>query len=281
VPNQQQSEAWNGAESAHYVDHADRYDRQLAPLTEALLGRAALEPEHCVLDVGSGSGATTLAAARVASHVIGVDISEPLTQVARSRAGGAVNAEFLVADAQTHQFEAAAFDVIISQFGLMFFDDPHTAFTNLRAGLAPGGRIVFTTWRGLGDNEWLMPVARAVAEHAELPDLGGLARGGGMFALQDDREVTHLLRRTGFDEVSIDAISPDLVVGGGGSAADSASFLLGTGIVRGLLGRLDPDQRELAVAQIHSELEHHHEPGVGVRLRAGAWLVEARREVQR
>ena len=37
APNRNQSEAWNGGESVHYVTHADRYDRQLAPFTEALL----------------------------------------------------------------------------------------------------------------------------------------------------------------------------------------------------------------------------------------------------
>lgn len=68
IPNQQQSEAWNGAESMHYVDHADRYDRQLAPVTEALVARAGIEPGHRVLDVGSGSGATTLEAAKVAEE---------------------------------------------------------------------------------------------------------------------------------------------------------------------------------------------------------------------
>ena len=85
IPNQQQSEAWNGAESMHYVDHADRYDRQLAPVTDALIGQAGIEPGHRVLDVGSGSGVTTFAAARLASHVVGVDISEPLTRVAHDR----------------------------------------------------------------------------------------------------------------------------------------------------------------------------------------------------
>jgi ubiquinone/menaquinone biosynthesis C-methylase UbiE len=89
IPNQQQSEAWNGAESMHYVDQADRYDRQLAPVTDALIARAGIERGHRVLDVGSGSGVTTLEAARVASHVLGVDISEPLTRVARDRARSA------------------------------------------------------------------------------------------------------------------------------------------------------------------------------------------------
>lgn len=274
--NQQQSEAWNGPESAHYVDQADRYDRQLAPVTDALLERAGLEPWHQVLDVGSGSGVTTLAAAQVAARVVGVDISEPLTRVARERARGVGNVGFLVADAQTHRFEAAAFDVVISQFGLMFFDEPATAFANLRHALADGGRIVFTAWRCLGDNEWLAPVARAVAQHAEVPDLGGLANGGGMFAMRDDREIADLLGSTGFADIDVAPISPTLLVGGGGSVAESAAFLFGMGIVRGLVSRLDHDQRALATERIGAELEQRYEPGAGVKLGAGVWLVRAR-----
>lgn len=280
IPNQQQSEAWNGPESAHYVDHADRYDRQLAPVTDALFARAGIEPGHRVLDVGSGSGVTTLLAARVAHHVVGVDISEPLTDAARERASGVGNAEFLVADAQIHRFEAATFDLIISQFGLMFFDDPVSAFTNLRHALAEDGRIVFTTWRCLADNEWLAPAVRAVAQYAEVPDLGGLANGGGMFAMKDDREIVDLLERTGFAEVVVEPLSPSLLIGGGGAVEECAGFLLGTGIVRGLLSRLDDDQRVLAAATIRAELEDRHEPGAGVTLGAGVWVVRARAAAQ-
>jgi SAM-dependent methyltransferase len=229
-----------------------------------------------VLDVGSGSGVTTFAAARVASHVLGVDISEPLTRVAHDRARGAAsNTEFIVADAQTHQFDVAAFDVVISQFGLMFFDDPVAAFANLRQAISDDGRIVFTTWRCLGDNEWLAPVVRAVAEHAEVPDLGGLANGGGMFALKDDVEITALLQATGFTDVVVEPISPALLLGGGGSLEECLTFLLGTGIVRGLLSRLDDRQREDAIGTVRAELERRHEADVGVRMAAGVWLVTA------
>lgn len=279
IPNRQQSEAWNGPESAHYVDHADRYDRQLTPVTAAVIESAGFEPGQRVLDVGSGSGATTIAAARVVASAVGVDISEPLTAVAVQRAGdaGLDNAEFLVADAQTHDFGDSVFDLVISQFGLMFFDDPVTAFANLRRALAPGGRIVFSTWRCLADNEWLAPVCCAVAEHAEVPDLGGIANGGGMFALKDDREIRALLEEVGFADVAVEPISPSLLLGGGGTVEECTHFLLGTGIVRGLLSRLDDEQRDRAVERIGDELRNRHVPGEGVRLDAGVWLVSARR----
>ncbi len=275
--NQQQSEAWNGPESAHYVNHADRYDRQLAPFADALLDHARIEPGHSVLDVGCGSGATTIAAARVAGHAVGADLSAPLLAVARERARAAAvtNTEFVVADAQTHSFGEGSTDRVISQFGVMFFDDPVTAFTNLRRSLAPEGRAAFVCWQGLTANEWLMIVGRVVAEHAELPRLGGRAGGPGMFALQDPDEITELLAAAGFADVDVEPCTPTLVLGGGGTLDESVEFLLGAGIVRGLLERVPPEARTGAVASIGDELGAYYEPGVGIRVGASAWLVSA------
>ena len=86
APNTKQFEAWNGGESVHYVDHAVRYDHQLAPFTEALLEQVGLTPRRSLLDVGCGCGALTLAAARIADSAVGVDFSAPLTEVASERA---------------------------------------------------------------------------------------------------------------------------------------------------------------------------------------------------
>jgi ubiquinone/menaquinone biosynthesis C-methylase UbiE len=108
----------------HYVDHADRYDRQVAPFTEALLEQVRLTPHRSLLDVGCGSGALTLAAARIADSAVGIDIFASLIEIASERACTAQigNVEFVVADAQTYAFAPGTFDLVVSQFGLMFFD---------------------------------------------------------------------------------------------------------------------------------------------------------------
>lgn len=216
-PNQGQTEAWNGGESVHYVSHADRYDRQLAPFTEALLEHARLGPNDTVLDIGCGCGVTTLQAAQSARAVLGVDISHPLVGIAtdRARAAALNKASFVVADAQTHPFGEREFDVLISQFGLMFFDDPEGGFENLRNALAPGGRAAFISWQDLGANEWLMVVGRAVARYVDLPDLGGRAGGAGMFALKKPDEVTALLIGVGFTQVAIEPVSTTILLAGG------------------------------------------------------------------
>jgi ubiquinone/menaquinone biosynthesis C-methylase UbiE len=276
APNQKQSEAWNGGESVHYVDHADRYDRQLAPFTEALLDQVR-PTERSVLDVGCGCGALTLALAHIAESVVGVDISAPLTQIAseRARAARVNNVEFVVADAQTHAFRSGTFDLVVSQFGLMFFDDPVGALSNLHGSLVPDGRLAFVSWQGLAANEWLTVISSELADRVEIPEFGGLAKGPGMFALMDQDETSTLLGQAGFTQVGFEALAPMILIGGGGTVDESMDFLLGMGMVRGLVGLAETDAYEEVVEAVRLSLIEHYQPGVGVRLGASAWMVTA------
>ena len=278
APNKKQFEAWNGGESVHYVDHTERYDRQLAPFTEALLEQIRLTPYQSLLDVGCGCGALTLAAARFAESAVGVDISTPLTEVASERASraGIDNVEFVVADAQTHAFAPGTFDLVVSQFGLMFFDDPVGAFSNLRRSLAPGGRLAFVSWQGVPANEWLAVIASQVARYVEIPEFGGLSKGPGMFALRDQDETTDLLEAAGFTEVGIEALAPTILIGGGGTVDQSMEFLLGMGMARGLVGLAGTDAHDEVVEAVRLALTERYEPSIGVQVGAGAWIVTAR-----
>ena len=277
APNEKQYEAWNGGESVHYVAHADRYDRQLAPFTEALLEQVRLTPHRSVLDVGCGCGALTLAAARIADSAVGVDISVPLTEVASERARKAQidNVEFVVADAQTYAFAPDTFDLVVSQFGVMFFDDPVRAFSNLRRSLAPGGGLAFVSWQGLPANKWLTVIASEVAKHVEIPEFGGLSRGPGMFALMDRDETTALLESAGFTEVALESLAPTILIGGGGTVDQAMEFLLGMGMVRGLVGLAGTDAHEEVVEAVRLSLTERYEPGVGVQFETSAWMVTA------
>jgi ubiquinone/menaquinone biosynthesis C-methylase UbiE len=277
APNNEQFEAWNGGESVHYVDHADRYDLQLAPFSEALLEQVRRAGHRSLLDVGCGCGAFTLAAARIADSAVGVDFSAPLTDVAseRARTGLIDNVEFVVADAQTYAFAPETFDVVLSQFGLMFFDDPVGAFSNLRRSLVPGGQLAFVSWQGLPANEWLMVIASEVAKRVEVPEFGGLSGGPGMFALKDQDETEALLEAVGFTEVAFESLAPTILIGGGGSVEQSMDFLFGMGMVRGLVGLAGTDAQDEVVEAVRLSLTERYESGVGVRLGAGAWMVTA------
>jgi ubiquinone/menaquinone biosynthesis C-methylase UbiE len=96
--------------------------------------------------VGCGNGAISLEAARAvgpSGQVTGLDLSAPMLEVARRRAEEqGLNVDFVRCDAQTASFDQP-FDVVLSRFGVMFFDNPGVAFANLAKATRPGGRLCF------------------------------------------------------------------------------------------------------------------------------------------
>jgi SAM-dependent methyltransferase len=170
-----------------------------------VLEAASLQQGERVLDIGSGGGRLSLEAARIVGSegaVVGADLSGPLAALARERAGeaGPVNVEFRTLDMQTDSIPGDRFDVAVSQFGVMFFDDPVAAFGNIRAHLTPDGRIAFACWQRLEDNRWHF--ASAIA--AFLPPVPPSAPGSvppGPFAFADPERTEGILRAAGFGDV--------------------------------------------------------------------------------
>jgi SAM-dependent methyltransferase len=274
--NAEQRAEWNADDGEHWVEFQTDYDAMLRPFGDAVLAQAALGPGEAVLDVGCGCGDTTLAAARAVGaegRTIGVDISEPMVGLATRRGhddGSA--AAFVVGDAQLHDFGPAAFDAIISRFGVMFFDDSRAAFANLARTLRPGGRLVFACWRELFANDWLLVPGAALAEHVALPPVEPGAPGA--FAFADDAEVRSILTDAGFDRVTIEPFDASLLMPGGPSVAGTVAFLRLTGFARPLLAAADPATIEAATAAAARALEPHRQAD-GVRLGGAAWLVSA------
>jgi len=178
-------------------------------LTDAVsafvLDAAALAPGERVLDVGCGGGRTTLAAALavgVDGTVVGADISAPLSELAtrRAREAGAANVTFRVVDMQADTVDGEAFDVVLSQFGVMFFEEPITAFGNVRAHLKPGGRLAFACWQSAERNPWFF--ASAIAQFLPPPPAPGPGKAPtGPFALADPAQTSGILLSAGFDDI--------------------------------------------------------------------------------
>src|SRR5258708_5909638 len=210
MSNAEQIASWNGDAGRHWVAESDRYDRMSAAFSTMVFAAADPRPGERVLDIGCGTGALCMAAAeRVVpgGEVVGIDISAPMLDKARSRAAaaGLTNAAFLHADAQTTTFPQP-FDAAVSRFGVMFFADPAIAFANIAQALKPGGRLVFVCWQDFLLNEWLtVPVFAALA-HVPAPNLGEGDQPGG-FSLADPRRVSALLTNAGFAELHIEAVS--------------------------------------------------------------------------
>ena len=145
-PNTEQAALWNDASGRTWVEMQAVLDAMLAPFVAPLVAGISPGETARVLDIGCGAGATTLALARRLGPrglCLGVDISAPLLAAARARAATEqlASARFREADAQTHGFEAGAFDAVVSRFGVMFFDDPVAAFANIRRAARPGAAL--------------------------------------------------------------------------------------------------------------------------------------------
>ncbi len=278
--NEAQIERWNGSESDHWFENADRYDAQLAPFLAAVLETARIDGD-AVLDVGCGCGALSLAVAPAAALVTGLDISAPLLSVARDRlaSSGLGNVEFVQGDAQVWPTEADSdaargqFNIMVSRFGLMFFDDPVRAFTNLRSNLRSGGRTVFACWQDLGQQQWLLEPMVAAAPFLP-PAPPAPPAGPGMFALADPATVESVLTRCGFGSVELADCSTSLSPGGPGTVDDAVEFFASTGIARSLLDPAPPDARAAAIDAVTTLFTERHD-GTGVNMGSAAWIVSA------
>lgn len=278
IANTAQAEHWNtGPGVSHWVSNQHRYDRMHQPFTTMILDAAGLRPGEQVLDVGCGAGGTTIAAARLVTpgEVTGVDLSAPMLELARAGAqeAGLGNATFHQDDVQVRRFGPARFDAVISRFGVMFFEDPVAAFTNIRSAVRPGGRLVFVCWQSLAANDWLLIPGAALAEIVPPGDFG-TAAGPGMFAFADQNLVYEILAGAGWTDIQITPQQVRLLVGGGGSVADTADFLRSATIGRTMLAGADAATTDRALAAVRAALAQHADAD-GVHLGAGVWLVQA------
>jgi SAM-dependent methyltransferase len=276
--NAEQRAYWNSADSREWVDGPQRYDEMLEPFAHALLDTTAPEPGEIVLDVGCGNGATTLMfAERVAptGSATGVDLSEPMVANARDRAAdrGLGNAVFTVADAQIDDV-GGPYDVIVSRFGVMFFDDPLAACVNLVDALAEGGRLTFAVWRSVPENEWVMVQARAAAAHVQLPDLG--ADGPGPFRYADPAPLVADLERAGLRDVAAEPYDHSMLLGGRGTLDEVMDHVAAGGMLRRFLGDADDGARDRVLASVRDSLAPY-ETDEGVRIDAAVWLVSGHR----
>jgi len=279
-PNAEQITYWNEESGAKWVDMGPHLDDQIAPLGLATMEHAGIAAGERVLDVGCGCGQTSLQLAeRVdpGGEVVGIDISTVMLARARQRAGeaGVANVRFENADAQTHAFDPKRFDVVFSRFGVMFFADPPAAFGNLRAALAPDGRLAILCWQEIQKNPWMLVPLAAAAQHVGMPERPPPGAPG-PFSFADSEHVHAILEAAGFAEIAFESLEKPLIVGGRGSLEDTVRFVLQVGPT----GRLLADKSESERATVAQSVQEALAPfatDVGVRMDCAAWIVTARR----
>jgi len=269
-----QAALWNGGAGRAWVAAQEVLDQMFKPFEELLLEMLGAGAGYRVLDVGCGTGSTTLAVARrlgAQGYCLGVDVSAPMlaaAQVRAEREGSA--ARFLRADAQTHAFEQGRFDRIISRFGVMFFDKPVQAFANLRRAARDDAELGFIAWRSAEENPFMTTAERAAAPL--LPNMPARQPGApGQFSLADRHRLSSILEESGWVEIDIRPI--DVVC----TLPEQA--LLGYCTRLGPLGLILQEADERTRAQVVETVRKAFDPyvfGTEVRYTAACWMVSAR-----
>jgi len=274
---------WNGQSGERWVANQARLDAMVAVFGQAAIEAAAPATGERVLDIGCGAGASSLAlAARVGAggQVLGVDISEPLIGRARALAQRDTPALFQVADASSAELPEAAFDILFSRFGVMFFDDPIAAFAHMRRALRPGGRVAFVCWRGAAENDWVrlpMGALKGIVPPSALPD----PEAPGPFSFDRGR-VARILTAAGFTDIAIAPFDASVPFGEGGTrdAAidDAVKMTLEVGPLSRALADQPDDIRARASAAVRAAFAGL--PGErSVMINGAAWIVMARNPV--
>jgi SAM-dependent methyltransferase len=252
------------------------YDAELRLYNEALRRACGVRRHDHVLDVGCGTGQTTREAARTATagSALGVDLSAQMIDRARESAQteGLHNVTFERADAQVHRFPPKHFDLTISRFGTMFFDDPAAAFANIGRALRPPGRLVMMVWQGHEQNEWdvaihrsLEPFEGSVAVASEGPD---------PFSLANPTTVEGILDAAGFADVTFTEVHEPVYYGPDVAAA--LDWVRSFTCTNDVLKRLDPVAAERALERLRETLAAHAS-GDGIWFDSRAWIVTASR----
>jgi SAM-dependent methyltransferase len=271
--NAEQAEDWNGASGREFIEQRERHERMLGRLTARLLAAAQIHDGENVLDVGCGCGDTTILAARAAGrgHALGADLSR--IQVAEARrlaaAAGVANARFEVADAQVHPFGAGTFDVVLSKFGVMFFDDPAAAFANLRKALRRGGRLAFVCWRARDENPlFTIGFAEAAAGFGLREPTGSPAA----FSLAGTGRVCALLSGAGFRDIEFAQVDEPMLIAR--DADDALEYERASPTAAEVLAGLSPAQAAELTRQVRERLVAYASPD-GLVMPGAAWLVTA------
>ncbi|MCR8827197.1 class I SAM-dependent methyltransferase [Pseudosulfitobacter koreensis] len=274
--NSDQATFWSTEAGRNWVTFRHALDAVMAPVLDLVLNHADLQPGETVIDIGCGTGASTLRAAETvgpSGAVHGYDISPVMLDLAAQRTADLDNVTLTEADAQDHTFAKGAADALISRFGVMFFADPTAAFANLAHALRPGGRMVMAAWGPAAQNPWFMDPARVARERLGTPPKVDRTLPG-PFAFEDADRVTRLLSAAGLD-VTVTPV--DLRLGALATLDDLAEQSCNIGPAVGIMRDFDAtDADRKAIRAGIAEAFSAYDTQSGVRVPARINLITAR-----
>lgn len=281
-----QTHDWKGDAGDRWAANLARLDLMLADFGKAALAAAQPVPGEKALDIGCGSGTSTFALAEAIGpqgRVVGVDISQQLIDLAAAEAASEAAPDrapidFLCADAATADMEGGPYDLLFSRFGVMFFEEPVTAFAHMRQALAPDGRLAFVCWRGAAENDWVRLPLGAISHILPQPPANPTAPGP--FAFGDADYLRDILTHAGFEQIGIAPFDTPISYGRGDTREAAVDDALDMAMAVGPLSRALADQPpeicDKAAAAVRAAFAER--PGeTSVLIDGAAWIVTARR----
>ena len=243
--NDKQGQYWNEQPGQSWVIHDAAMNERLQIISDILFEDLAVLECKNGLDIGCGAGSTTRRLYETLGkegHVMGLDISGKLLGVARSRPESN-GLHFLQADAQSYSFNHEIFDVAISRFGVMFFENPVKAFQNIKSAIQPRREMRFVCWAPLAANDFFISPLNTVV------DITGVSfaepgREPGPLAFSDRSYLSSILQEAGFSSVNIDVVETSISTRD--SVEQNAALLMEIGMGFRAIKEADPSDEILS-----------------------------------
>lgn len=275
--NSEQIAEWNGALGERWAAMRQEIDRFVVPFGNAALKAAAPQPGERAIDIGCGCGDTSIELARMVGRggaVLGIDVSQPMLAVARSRGGLANSAHLAFREADASEADLPAnTDLLFSRFGVMFFSRPSPAFSHMRKALRAGGRCVFVCWRAPRDNPWAMtPLSAARAAMGVTPPPAD-PNAPGPFAFADEERVRAILSGAGFGDIDVQRFDVAIPIGATPRAAAENAVQIGP--VSRLVREVGAEHLPIILDAVERTLAPLAAPDGHVSLNGSTWIVSA------
>lgn len=265
---------------ARMVGHEEAIESLFSRFSEFAMERVGVDPGAVALDIGCGSGQTSIELARrvgAGGAVVGVDISDIMLERARQRAAAARvgNLSFTRSNAERDPLPRDDFDLVFSRFGVMFFDDPVLAFARIREAMNPGGKLCFISWQGIRHNTWIDLHLATIAALVGVDIRPPLDAPTGPFAFGDPARPRQILGDAGFVDVEITPFTPAVPIFGIADLDDFVEFTFTQ-----LHAWIAMKERDAPITdEIRAALRRAYAPyhtDRGVVMQSATWVVTAR-----
>jgi SAM-dependent methyltransferase len=275
--NSEQIAEWNGALGQRWVTMQREIDRIVMPFGDAALKAAAPQPGERVIDVGCGCGDTSIEIARIvgeAGAVLGIDVSQPMLEVARSSGALAKCTHLAFRDGDASEAELPEnTDLLFSRFGVMFFSQPIQAFSHLRKSLRRGGRCVFVCWRAPRDNAWAMTPLSAARTALGVTPPPADPHAPGPFAFADEERLRAILSDAGFGAIDVQRFDAALFLGATPRSAAEGAVQIGP--VSRFVRESGVEHLPIILDAVERALAPLAAPDGHVSLNGSTWIVSA------